>query len=395
MIRCIVSDDRQELSYRRTGMTLRVTAICIAAVVCILSVSAPLGAQNPFTGQRDESPQAAEKDSQGMKPDSSDGAFNVGGTPSTPLGVWLRDQQRRLNARIGELIRGSRVGVVSGTAGTAGTGDGAATDETVGVNRGSGDSVRTVLIIGAVAFLYGLVHAALPGHRKVLLVSYFVATNAPVSHAVLAGVSVAALHSGAAALVVLGAYYVLQTSLSVALDNATLYLQIFTALGVLTVGVVVVLGKAREFMQIRAGTAFMAGPETHGKTLQDTGQDTGRKTGSGHAEADSRLFRRMRSRMGLLPAIVLSAIVPCPGSAMILLFAVSLGVVSLGIFAVTAFSLGMAITLTGVSVIAVVTKRAVTRALDGTLGEFLHIWIEGAGGVVMIAFGTVLLLPFV
>ena len=322
---------------------MRKRYVLVVAMMLIVSALA-LTQANPFTGSGRPGAEGAPQSSAAA--DAVDGAVSLSqGSPLFPrLNALLRSQQRALNARVAQLLRGS-------------------SPQAADLNRRSGSGV---LIIGLVAFFYGLVHAALPGHRKVLLVSYFVSTDAPLRHAVAAGLSVAALHSGAAAVVILGTYYVLQTSLSAALDRATLYMHAATALMVLLIGALIVVSKFREVLHLRHG-------HHHGQ--------------------EPRSVNRLKRRIGLLPAIVISAVVPCPGSAMILLFALSLGVVWLGIYATLMFSIGMAITLTSVSIIAVVSKRAVTGALDGPLGEILHVGIEGLGGLAMIAFGTIALLP--
>lgn len=329
-------------------------AMSVRLMLCVLlwiSVTAAVGAQaNPFTGGR--APQDRSQIEPVDGPTRSAPASGLISTrPILPrLNALLREQQRALNARVAQLLRGRSPG----------------SDEMPSRN------LHGIAVIALVSLGYGLVHAALPGHRKVLLVSYFASVDAPVRHAVIAGLSVAALHSGAAAVVVLGAYYLLRTSLSAAIDRTTIYLQAATAAIVLVVGVVVLVSKIREALALR-----------HGQ--QHTHDD--------HHAHEERAVGRLRRRIGLLPAIVVSAIVPCPGTAMILLFAVSLGVVSLGLFATMMFSIGMAITLTTVCVAAVVTKRVVTGALDGPLGEALHVGVEGLGGLIMVAFGAVSLLP--
>ncbi|TVQ38512.1 MAG: hypothetical protein EA384_09050 [Spirochaetaceae bacterium] len=326
-----------------------------AMLAIILYLTVPFSAYtNPFTGSGRSG--SADLDNQ---PGTAAGAIDeviaiTRGQPLFPrLNEALRTQQRALNARIAQLLRGSAPHAAGGEAG----------------------STAGILLIGIVAFLYGMVHAALPGHRKVLLVSYFAATDAPVRHAVTAGISIAALHSGAAAAVIVGAYYVLQRSLSVALERATVYTQAVTAVIVLLIGSIILFSRIREALRLR-----QPGGCGHGHA------------GSVH-DAEMRAVGRLKQRIGLLPAIVLSALVPCPGSAMILLFSLSLGVVWLGIYATLVFSAGMAVTLTAISVAAVLTKRAVSGALDGPLGEALHLGIEGLGGLAMITFGTIALLP--
>ena len=322
----------------------------LLVILSTLSLCVVVPAQpNPFTGDNApaESPGGRTQPAPPTQPTDATPRSLFGGSPAFPrLNAILTNQQRILNDRIAELIHSHSA---------AGAGNG-------------GSSWGLLPAIGLVAFIYGLVHAALPGHRKVLLVSYFVATDAPLRHAVIAGVSVAALHAGAAAAVILVAYYVLQASLGATLSNATAYLQGVTSVVVLLLGVVVLVSTIREALH----------------HLREHDSETDHET--------SRLSQFFRNRLGLLPAIVLSAVVPDAGSAMILLFAISLGVVPLGLYAVVIFSLGMAVTQTAVLAAAVLSKRAVTGALDGRLGEIVHIGIEGLGGVAMIGVGAVLLL---
>ncbi len=339
----------------------------LTAVLLLLVVGSVSAQANPFTGSGRADRPAAEETSPAFGAAVEGAASLSQGQPLFPrLNALLREQQRALNARIAQLLRGSATQPASQPP-----------------NRPDGYSGRGILIIGLAAFLYGLIHAALPGHRKVLLVAYFASTRAPLRHAVAAGIAVAALHSGAAALVILGGYFVMQTSLSAALDRATLYMQAGTAALVLLIGCVVLIAKIREALLLRR----------HGNPGHSHGHGHSHDHRREPAQGETGAVARLRRRIGLLPAIVLSSVVPCPGSAMILLFALSLGVVWLGIYATFVFSIGMAVTLTAVSGAAVITKRAVTGVLDGTLGEALHIGMEGLGGLAMVAFGTLALLP--
>ena len=339
-------------------MPFRTLAVMSLFTMILLGLVIDTGAQqNPFTGgpSAGGSVRSTTQETEGVERSGTVRIHPVfRGQPLFPrINALLREQQRTLNTRFADLIHAHTEGAAGGT------------------------PTGLIPYITLIAFLYGLIHAALPGHRKVLLVSYFVSAPARVHHAVLAGVSVAILHAGAAAVVILSAYYLLRTSLSAAMDSATLYLQAVTAAFVLLTGVVILSLKIREAMQLRQGAS--------GSTDQ-----------SGHhaSEESGRLLQFLRKRIGLLPAIILSAIVPCPGSAMILLFALSLGVVSLGLYAVAVFSLGMAITLSTVLVVTVLTKQVLFRALEGSFGEALHVGIEGLGGLVMVVFGAILLMPF-
>jgi len=225
-----------------------------------------------------------------------------------------------------------------------------------------------------------MVHAALPGHRKVLLVSYFVSQPAPIRHGVMAGIGVAILHSATAVAIILGAFFLIEGAVSTALDTSGAYLNLITAALVLLLGVAILGSKVSEVVShLRARRRSAPGSAAHADS-------------HGHScEEGAGIVRRLQGRVGLLPAIVLSAVIPCPGSALIMMFALSLDAVTVGIYAVLVFSVGMALTLSSVSVIAIVLKRATLRSFDGPLGEVLHIGIETLGAIVLVLFGVSLL----
>ncbi len=334
------------------GRTVRFRRFFLAALVLTLltgGVPRLAAQQNPFFGTPRTESSPTQALSPAPAPTTSPGAL-------AKVQARLREYHRTLNAELAELLSGAEAGEAS----------------------------RSVALVGLVAFLYGLIHAALPGHRKVLLASYFVATNAPLWHAPAAGFGVAAIHSGAAGVVVLGGYYLLQGSLSLALEQATVYLQGTTAAVVVFIGVLVLVFKLRELYLLRQSAHAPDSTEPGGMDRDD-----------GESVLEQKLFRRVRARLGFLPAIVLSAVIPCPGSAMILLFSLSLGVLWLGLMATAAFSLGMAITLSLVSIVALLSKRVVVGVLDGRLGEGLHIGLESLGGLAMIAVGALGILAVV
>lgn len=224
-------------------------------------------------------------------------------------------------------------------------------------------SGRTLLLIAAIALLYGLVHAALPGHRKTLLLSYFLASDSRPYHAVVAGAATAFLHAAAGAAVVLSAWFLLQVSVSAAVDSATVVVQRITAIAAASVGVLILWSKLRERF-------------AHGHS---------------HCHSDDKPPGRIATWLSggrMLPAIVISATVPCPGSSMILLFALAVGNLTIGLLAVSMFAVGMGTTLIVVGLIAVMGKRQLIQRMNGKIGHALHEWLEIAAAVAIIAFGV-------
>ncbi|MFW5801328.1 MAG: hypothetical protein ACOCVC_04810 [Spirochaeta sp.] len=240
------------------------------------------------------------------------------------------------------------------------------------MDHGQGQSSRAIPIAAAIAFLYGLIHAALPGHRKILLVSYFLASDSRIRHAVVAGSATAILHAGAGAAVVLSAWFLLQISVTAAINSTTILVQQITAGAAVAVGCVLLLAKLYEGLQWLRRRSIK--PAHKADITKD------------HQDSPGRLATWL-SRGRLLPAIVLSAAIPCPGSSMILLFALSVGSLSIGLIAVAMFAAGMGVTLTAICLIAVLGKQKMVEKMHGSTGHVLHEILEIAAAAAIILFG--------
>ncbi|GAB6090094.1 nickel/cobalt transporter [Spirochaeta dissipatitropha] len=231
----------------------------------------------------------------------------------------------------------------------------------------------TLLLTAVIAFLYGLVHAALPGHRKTLLVSYFLASKSKPRHAVMAGIATAVLHAGAGGALVLGAWFVLQVSVSSAVENASLIIQRITAGAAIAIGMILLGSKLLETFRNRSA---------HDHSEDDANCSCGGDKPPGK-------LANWLSRGKMLPAIVLSATVPCPGSSMILLFALAVGNLAIGLLAVGMFATGMGLTLVSICLIAVLGKNSLAKKLNSPVGHFLHEGLEIVAAAAIIFFGII------
>jgi ABC-type nickel/cobalt efflux system permease component RcnA len=229
-------------------------------------------------------------------------------------------------------------------------------------------SVELWILLLVFAAIYGVVHTALPGHRKTLLVSYFLADDARAVHGVLAGIALAVLHVVAAVVLVLGGYYLLDVALESVIEDATVVIHRVTG------GLIAILGA--YLLAVRVSVRARGPEHRRGPGIRGAAEHRH------HGEAD---------RTRLLPAVIVSGIVPCPGSAFILLTALSLGSPAIGIAAVAAVSVGMAATLTALSVATILAKQRVLRLLSGDAAHRAHAGVELAGGVLMLGFGAVII----
>ncbi|TVR34207.1 MAG: hypothetical protein EA404_03040 [Spirochaetaceae bacterium] len=230
--------------------------------------------------------------------------------------------------------------------------------------------VEVWMVLSVLGLFYGVVHSLLPGHRKMLLFSYFLSKNAPLRHGVIAGVALGALHALTALAVVAVGYYVLQLSLAATVEQATALISRVTAVFIVGLGAVLLFTHLRELVAHDHGHAH----------------DHDHAHNHDHAESNPAAGR------GFLSALIVSGIVPCPGATMVLLLAVALAAIPAGIVVVASMSLGMAVTLSLLSVLTILFKSRMRELLDSERGHRLHMWFEIAASSVIVVFGLILLM---
>ena len=103
--------------------------------------------------------------------------------------------------------------------------------------------------------------------------------------------------------------------------------------------------------------------------------------------ARSRERRRPRSRQRPARCRISGGVIPCPTALVVLLAAISLHRVGYGLVLIVAFSLGLALTVTSIGLVAVTARRAFTRiGLDGPVVKAL----PALSALVVLALGVVM-----
>ena len=225
--------------------------------------------------------------------------------------------------------------------------------------------VEVWMVLAVLGLFYGVIHSLLPGHRKMLLFSYFLSRNAPLRHGVIAGVALGALHALTALAVVAVGYYLLQLSLAATVEQATALITRVTAAFIVALGAMLLFTHLRELVA-----------ERHGQSPDHA---------HAHAETNPAADR------GFLSALVVSGIVPCPGATMVLLLAVTLAAIPAGVVVVASMSVGMAVTLSLLSVLTIQFKSRMSELLDSERGHRLHMLFEIATSSVIVIFGLIVL----
>jgi nickel/cobalt transporter (NicO) family protein len=196
-------------------------------------------------------------------------------------------------------------------------------------------SVGFVLLSLLVAMFWGAAHAFSPGHGKSIVAAYLVGSRGTARHAALLGLTVTLTHT--IGVFALGAI-TLSLSSFIVPDQLYPWLNLVSALLIVAVGLSVLRWRLRDWRQ----------PHHH-----HHGHD--HRHGHHHDHDHSLSTRR------LLGIGISGGIVPCPTALVVLLAAISLHRVGYGLTLIVAFSAGLAVSMTGIGLVAVTAKRTFDR----------------------------------
>lgn len=248
----------------------------------------------------------------------------------------------------------------------------------------AGDPGAMVALMAA-CFSYGFVHAAGPGHGKVLIAGYGVGQRVPVLRlTVLAVASSVAQSLVAIGLVVAG----------IAILGWTREQMVGVTENVMrpiSYGVILLLGLwlvwrgiARLLRQSRLTGAAAHGHHDHGHVHDE---HCGRAHGPTMDEAAR--VTSLRDGLGLIAGI---AVRPCTGALFLLILTWQMGIFASGVAGVLAMGVGTAVVTVGVAVFAVWAREGAIASLPGArIAQAFPVLELGAGLVVALVAGQLLL----
>lgn len=257
---------------------------------------------------------------------------------------------------------------------------------------GALDALRTdwtaFWVLGGLSFLYGIFHAAGPGHGKVVISSYVLANESQLRR----GVVLSGLSALMQSLVAIGFVLVLAGLLnltSTALGEAAHWV------GVASYGMVALLGLWLVLRKLFGWGHSHHDHDDHHHDHHDHDHahhhhDHDHGHSMHHAIAPGDIRGDWREQLGVVLAVGLR---PCSGALVVLVFALSQGVLAAGIAAVLLMGLGTAITVAALATLAVTAKGLAGRigGADSAVARTLVWWAELAGAVCVLGFGVLLL----
>ena len=215
-------------------------------------------------------------------------------------------------------------------------------------------SLKPLLSLIGIAFLYGVLHAAGPGHGKAVAVSYLITAGRKLKAGIFLGNLIAFCHGLSGVGIVLAIHFVIRSGIMGPVESATHTTQIisYSLIALLGGGMLV---RSIFLRRNRAGTN------------------------------EKRIYP-------LITALSIGMI-PCPGVVFVMLFCLSISMIGVGLLLAFCQILGMAVTISTLGVLVLIGKNLTLQALDrhNKISRIVQQIIQSTAACFMLAFGLLFL----
>ena len=285
---------------------------------------------------------------------------------------------------------------------------------TIRAAKTDGSAAYTLM---GISFVYGVFHAAGPGHGKAVISSYLVANNETWRRGIALSFASAVLQA-ITAIVIVGVAAVLLNATAHAMGNTVRIVEMVSYALIIVIGLRLLWVKGRAFLRLLRPQAHEhhghahdhahhhdhdhghahGHDHAHGHShdhAHDHDHDHGDEAhawGHAHAPEPSELKGPHWLRRGL-SAIFAVGLRPCSGAIIVLVFALAQGLFWIGVASTFVMGLGTAITVASVATLAVAARGFAGRLAKGRPGAgmlFLR-GVETAAALLIIVFGAALL----
>ena len=210
------------------------------------------------------------------------------------------------------------------------------------------NNLSVSLLILGIAFLYGLIHAAGPGHGKALVAFYFTSNRSDYKKAFKMGYMISVIHAISALIFTFGIFFILKTMFRKNFNEFSGIAMQISAVMIILVGVYL-LWEAFKSRKL----------------------------------SEQQIQRPQKSEIAVAFSV---GIVPCPGVMTIVLFCIVLKQFVLGILAAILMSIGMGLTIS----LAGIFSIALNKRVGGVLNKKGYI-LEMIGASLVLLLGMFLL----
>ena len=215
----------------------------------------------------------------------------------------------------------------------------------------------------AVSFFYGVVHAAGPGHGKVVVFSYFVSRRSSIKKGMLLGNLISLFHAVSGVVIVLTLYFVIRTAYLASFEAISQKIKLVSYSLLVVIGLVLLLNSIFNITR---------------HSSHDPEED---------------IPAKLPDRKGVLPLAMAVGMVPCPGVVIIMLFALSFDLLVIGLTMSLIMALGMAATISLAGLLSILGQEGLLKGFSRK-ERAQHLIQKGLtifGSLLIIGFGGILL----
>ena len=254
-----------------------------------------------------------------------------------------------------------------------------------------------------ISFLYGIFHAAGPGHGKAVISSYLIANDETWRRGVALSFA-SALLQAVTAVALVGIAAVLLGATAKMMGDAVRVIETVSYALIALIGLRLLWVKGRAFLRLlreethehdahaHHGHAHGHDHHAHDHAHDHNHEDEASAWGHAHAPEPQELAGQHWLRRGLA-ATVAVGLRPCSGAIIVLVFALAQGIFWVGVASTFVMGLGTAITVTAIATVAVGARHFAGRLAKAKpgVGMLLVRGLETAAALVIIVFGVALL----
>jgi ABC-type nickel/cobalt efflux system permease component RcnA len=266
------------------------------------------------------------------------------------------------------------------------------------VRAAKSDGSAAFTLLG-ISFLYGIFHAAGPGHGKAVISSYLVANDETWRRGVALSFA-SALLQALVAIAIVGIAAVLLGATAKVMGDAVRVIEIVSYALIVAIGLRLFWVKGRAFLRLlrRQEHAHAHDHHHHDHAHHHHDHDHADEAhawGHAHGPEPQDLTGQHWLRRGLA-AIIAVGLRPCSGAIIVLVFSLAQGIFWIGVASTLAMGLGTALTVTAIAIVAVGAKQFAGRIAKARPGAGLLLLrgLETAAAVVIVLFGSALLLGY-
>ncbi len=266
----------------------------------------------------------------------------------------------------------------------------------------AGGTVSAGFVLVAVSFLYGVFHAAGPGHGKAVISAYVVANGATVRRGILLSFA-AAFVQALSAIAIVGVFAVMLNAAGIQITQIVQRFELASGLLIALTGLWLLVTYVRRRFALasplRMAVHQSATPaHFHGGHDHHDGahghhnhhhHEHSEDCGCGHAHMpDPRALENNWSLRNAAAIVFAIGVRPCTGAILVLVFALTQGIFWAGVAATFAMAIGTAITVSALAVLAVGLRDVALRFADSRWSAGFYDFAAIAGSLLVMLIGA-------